>query len=220
MSWTVAGCARAGVAPDGAAARVGCDGDAGGDDREDRVEVAVQHDQLVGPDPAGPPPGRSAPDRSAAGRSAAAWPEPDRAASDRPELTGDAAVDEVLRRVRGPRAPSPGAAGPGAGPDGPAPEGAGPDGAGPDGAGAGLAVRHDELAAAHRDLRALLAAEPPDVPESGRGRQTSPPTADLPPVPATQPVQPTPPPLTPGVAPGTAGPGAAHLDLQVGGPDR
>lgn len=194
MSSTVAGCVPAGVAPDGAAVRVGCDGDAGRDDREDRVEVAVQHDQRVGPDPAGPPPGRSA-----SGRPAAAWPEPDRAAADRPELTGDAAVDEVLRRVRGPRAPSPAATGP----DGAGPDGSAPDGAGPDGAAAALAVRHDELAAAHRDLRALLVAAPPDVPDGSQDPRTSPPTADLPPV-----------------QPGTAGPAATHLGLQVGGPDR
>lgn len=189
MSWTVAGYVPAGVASDSAAVRVGCAGDAGRDDREDRVEVAVQHDQRVGPAPAGPSLGRSASDRSEASRSDPGWSEP----------IGDAAVDEVLRRVRGPRAPSPAATGP----DGAGPDGSAPDGAGPDGAAAALAVRHDELAAAHRDLRALLVAAPPDVPDGSQDPRTSPPTADLPPV-----------------QPGTAGPAATHLGLQVGGPDR
>lgn len=174
----------AGVASGGAAAGAGCDDDAGRDDRDGREEVAVQHEQRVGSGPAGAPPARSA--------------------SDRPAPTGDAAVDAVLRRVRGPDAPRPAAGGvaagrpgttglgsprPGsAGADGAAPEGAGPDGAGPDGAAAdgaaaALAARHDVLEAAHRDLRALLVAEPPDVPDAGPGAQSwvlsPPPTTDL-----------------------------------------
>lgn len=154
----------AGVASGGAAAGAGRDDDAGRDDRDGREEVAVQHEQRVGSGPAGAPPARSA--------------------SDRPAPTGDAAVDAVLRRVRGPDAPRPAAGGVAAGRPGTTGLGSPrPDGAAADGAAAALAARHDVLEAAHRDLRALLVAEPPDVPDAGPGAQSwvlsPPPTTDL-----------------------------------------
>ena len=100
-------------------------------------------------------------------------PEPDRPASSRSERlrsasTGDAAVDAVLEEVRDqerlrsaagqldPADADPNPADPNRA--GPAP--ASPDPTGPD---VPLAVRRDELAAAHHELRALLDAAPPEA---------------------------------------------------------